>query len=422
MKRVSQEPVIPHVDQAITNVWCEAAERLARPTGLIQRLGGQVSGSNVAQTLVLGWMADSNASLKTLAQQGAAVGLEISAHGLDQRFTTRAAVFVQELCEVALGHVVVADLVALPLLSRFSSVCLEESSPISLPAALKHVFRGNGGKASPAACQGVVRRDMVHGQLTWSRLQDGRKPDRTTPLQACATPTRTLHLRDRGVLDLARWKAEEEQGQVVRRYLRTDVVLWDEQGRPLDLVPWLAVSQQEAGERQVLGGQQKLPRRVFFERVPEEVAERRRRQVRQQKKEQGQTLAARAEWLAGWTIAVTTVPLALLCWREAVVLVRLRWHIEVLFPLWKQHGVLDAWRTNKMARLFCDIYAKRIGLLIQHGLLMISWWHLPHRSLVKAAKAVRRHVAVLSAALDGDLPSWSYPNCGTGWGASQLAS
>lgn len=106
--------------------------------------------------------------------------------------------------------------------------------------------------------------------------------------------------------------------------------------------------------------------------------------------------------MAGWTIAVTTVPPSLLSLPEG--LVRLRWHIGLHFQFWKQHGSLDEWRTSTPTRMLCDIYARLIGLLIQHWLLIIRCWHIADRSLVKAAKAVRSHVAVLSAALDGDLP------------------
>jgi hypothetical protein len=402
MTSVSQEHLIPQVEQAITNVLWKAAEQLARPTGLIQRQGGQVTGRNFAQTLVLGWLANPAASLETLAQQGAAVGLEISAQGLDQRFTTRAAEFLQALFEVALAQVVVADPVAIPLLQRFAGVCLEDSSTMSLPAALKPLFQGNGGKASPAACKIFVRLDMLRGQLTCSPLQNGRKADTATPLETVPTPGRTLHLRDRGFTDLERWKAEDEQGQLVLSYLRSDVLVWDEHGQPLDLVTWLPQAG-ESGERQVLVGQQKLPMRLFFERVPPEVAKRRRKRLRQQNLERGQTLSKRVEWLAGWTIAVTTVPVDLLQLDEALVLLRLRWQIELLFKLWKQHGLLDEWRTKKVERILCEVYAKLLGLLLQHWLLIISCWQEPHRSLVKAAKAVRGQVALLSAALDGDL-------------------
>src|SRR6266568_1123337 len=182
MTSVSQEHLIPQVAQAIQTVLCEAAEHLARPSGLIQRQG-KVSGPLLAQTLVLGWLADPSAGMDALSHQAAEVGLMISPQGWDQRMTRTTAAFLRALFEVALAQVVVADPMAIGLLSRFSGVCLEDSTTISLPADLQDVFRGNGGKASEAACKLFVRLDMVHGQLTCSRLIDGRTADPKTPLK-----------------------------------------------------------------------------------------------------------------------------------------------------------------------------------------------------------------------------------------------
>jgi hypothetical protein len=402
MSNIAQEHLCPQVEQAMKNVLCEAADRLARPTGFIQRQG-KVTGANFAQTLVLGWMSDPNASLETLAQHAAEVGLQIRAQGLDERFTTRAAGFLQALFEVALAQVVIADPVAIPLLNRFAAVCLEDSSTIRLPAALKHVFRGNGGKGSQAGCKIFVRLDMLRGQITCSPLQNSRQADAADPLEALPTAARTLHIRDRGFTDVPRWKAEKEQDQFVLSYLRSDVCLFDQDSKPIDLAILLPTAQ-ASGELNVLvGEQQRLPMRLFFEKVPDAVAEERRRKGRREAQIRGRSYSPRAELLAGWTIAVTTVPAALLNLSESLVLLRLRWQIELLFKLWKEHGLLDEWRTQKAERILCEIYAKLISLLLQHWLLIISCWHEPHRSLVKAAKSVRRHVALLSAALDGDL-------------------
>jgi len=50
-----------------------------------------------------------------------------------------------------------------------------------------------------------------------------------------------------------------------------------------------------------------------------------------------------------------------------MVLLKIRWQIELLFKLWKSHGRVDEWRTKKPARIVCEIYAKLIGLVVQHN-------------------------------------------------------
>jgi hypothetical protein len=245
---------------------------------------------------------------------------------------------------------------------------------------------------------------MLRGGMSCSQLQDGKKGDGASPLREQPVTGRTLHLRDQGFINLPRWQQEQEQEQFVLRYLRSTICLFDRQGQPLDLVQMLSHAE-ELGEREVVvGSSQRVPMRLVCERVPAEVAKQRRKRGRQEARERGQASSKRASILAQWTIAVTTVPSALLSLPEALVLLRLRWHIEWLFTLWKQHGSLDEWRTGNPTRMLCEIYAKLIGLLIQQWLLVISCWHLPDRSLVKAAKAVRCRVVLLSAALEGDLP------------------
>ena len=98
---------------------------------------------------------------------------------------------------------------------------------------------------------------------------------------------------------------------------------------------------------------------------------------------------------------MTNVPVALLSLEEALVLARVRWQIELLFKLWKQHAYIDEWRSKKSWAILCEVYAKLIALVFQHWLLVICCWDYPDRSLVKAAQTVRTFVPLLTSALSG---------------------
>jgi Transposase DDE domain len=407
MESLSQEHLLPQVETALLEVLTTQANALARPTGFVQRQG-KLSGADFVRLLVLGFLHDPQASLEALAQFGADLDIDISAQGLDQRFSVQAATFLSALFEVALTQVVLADPVAMPLLRRFGAVVLEDSTSIRLPDELAGLFQGCGGHhagaGTMAACKLHLRLEMLRGQLSGSSLLDGRQPDSRTPLAEVPLAARTLTVRDRGYLDTDRWMREAQQEVWALTYYKAGIKLFDRQGQPLDLLLELTRIEQQ-GEREVLvGAEQRFPMRLLMTRVPQEVAEQRREYLRREALTHGRGSSHESELLAGWTLVLTSVPASLLSLEEAIVLLRLRWQIELLFKLWKQYGRIDEWRSRNPWRILCELYAKLIAMLLQHWLLVVGCWQDPHRSLSKAAKAVRSHANMLAAALVGDLP------------------
>ena len=81
-----------------------------------------------------------------------------------------------------------------------------------------------------------------------------------------------------------------------------------------------------------------------------------------------------------------------------MVLMRLRWQIELLFKLWKSHGHLGEWRTTNPARILCEVYAKLLALVLQQWMMVASGWGDPERSRCKAAQVVRSYAAELASA------------------------
>lgn len=400
MESVAQTPDMTAVQQALLTVLVEQANALARSTGLIVRQR-QLSGASFASLLILGWLQDPEASLEALAQFGSSLQVQISAQGLDQRFTLPAAVFFKALFEVALTQLVQADPVAIPLLKRFAAVELEDSTSIQLPDELAGLFEGCGGSTEEtglSACKLHLRLDACRGGLQLSPLQEGRAADCATPLAQLPAPVGTLEIRDRGFFDLERIQREREQGRYHLTYLKGGTGLRHRDGRPLDLL-LLLQRQPTPLELDVLVGEVGLPMRLLAVAVPPEVVAQRRKQLIRAAQKHGRSANHEQLLLCAWTIVLTDVPAALLSLPEALLLLRLRWQIELLIKLFKEQGKVDEWRSHKPMRIVCELFAKLIGLLIQHWLLLVSCWQDPHRSLVKAAKAVRSHAILLAYAL-----------------------
>ena len=115
-------------------------------------------------------------------------------------------------------------------------------------------------------------------------------------------------------------------------------------------------------------------------------------------KSNGRPAANAALALADWNVAITNVLRSMLSLAEALVLMRIRWQIELLFKLWKSHGRVDEWRTKNPARILCEVYAKLLGLVFQQWILVASNWVDPVRSLFKAAMIVTSYASELASA------------------------
>src|SRR5437660_12918762 len=64
---------------------------------------------------------------------------------------------------------------------------------------------------------------------------------------------------------------------------------------------------------------------------------------------------------------------------------------------------LDEWQTQNLARILCEVYAKLLGVLLQHWLMLLSCWDDPHRSTIGVSEIVRDQVVVLAHGFGGRL-------------------
>jgi hypothetical protein len=401
-ERSLQMTTVAQLADVLQTLLTTTAEATARATHFVQRRS-KLSGAAFAQALVFAWLANPQATVEARAQVAAVAGVAISPQGLEQRCTERAAVFLEQLLAQAVRLVVAAEPVVVPLLQRFSAVVLLDSSTVVLPDALGPWWPGCGGATAEhtqAALKLQVRFDLVRGTLEGPLLTDGRSHENTSPLQHAPLPKGALRLADLGFFNLEVFAQMSTQGVYWLSRLLLATAVCTPQGTRLDVLRWLAGQQAATVERPVcVGATHRLPVRLLAARVPAEVANQRRRRLHADARRRGGTPSARQLAAADWTLLVTTAPAALLSLREALVLARARWQIELLFKLWKSHGEIDASRSTKPWRVLCEVFAKLLAMLIQHWVLLTGCWSSPRRSLFKAAQTVRQHALHLASML-----------------------
>ena len=388
---------IPDLVPALQTLLTTTADQAGQDSGLIRRVR-RFTGATFVQTLVFGWLAAPDATLDTLAQTAAALGLRITGQGIADRFSPQSADCLARVLAAAIEQAITADPTDLAILNRFAGVVVIDGSVIGLPAALAVQFPGGANQmSSHAALKIGVGVDLLTGRLDGPHLMAARPHDRLLPIQdACVAPT-VLRLADLGFFDLAVLATLTAQQAYWLTRVQIGTVILDPTGQRLDLVALLRQGCKRTLDRPILLGlRERLPCRLLAERVPKVVAHERRQRMRAEARQRGQTVSARKLTLADWTIRVTNVPAEQLSVAEAMVVGRVRWQIELLFKLWKRDGKIDEWRSAKPWRILTEIYAKLLAMVIQHWILVVTSWQYPERSMVKGAQTVRAHACYLA--------------------------
>jgi hypothetical protein len=394
---------IPQVAKSMQKVLNEEARQAGYVTGFVQR-ESKLSGPLFVQTLTFGFMANPDASLEELRQTAAARGLQISAQGLDQRFNEAAADFLKRVLLSAVKQVIKADDVDLEILQRFNGVKLYDSTTIQLPVELAEIWEGCGGsKGVNAALKLDVCIDLSNGQLTGPFLLDGRSHEASSILQKRKLAYKALRIADLGYFDLGVFSNIDKDRAYWLSQIKARTIIYDKDENQLNLVKLLKKQCQHQMELSILVGQtDKLPARLLAQRVPKKVAKERRKNLLAEAKREGKVASQQRLALANWTIYLTNVPPHLLTLKEAMIIARVRWQIELLFKLWKSHGLIDESRSQKPWRKLCEVYAKMTAMIIQHWILLVACWQYPDRSLFKAVQTIEKmafHMACVFSSL-----------------------
>lgn len=390
---------IPQISQAMQTVLGPTAERIGWETRFQQRKS-KLTGSGFVQTLVYGSLSKTDLSYTDLCDSALDVGIAISAQGLEQRFSPASAQLCQKVLEASVGVVLTAQPQAIPLLNRFNGVYLRDSSVVSLPAELHELWPGVGGRLGEStAVKLQVRLEYSSGQLAGPVLHAGRVHDSQSPYQDEALPAGAIRMGDLGFYSLDQFAADQQCGVYTFSRYKIGTCLYDGSDQAIDLLVWLRSQTALQFERPIfLGKRAHFACRLVVERVPQAVAEQRRRKLHEYARKKQVTVSDETLALTDWTLLITDIPLDLLSIPEALVLLTVRWQIELLFKVWKSLFQIDQWRSQDPWRILTELYAKLISVVILNWILLMDGWRTPNSSFWKAALAVRRFATVLAIA------------------------
>jgi hypothetical protein len=378
---------------------------LAR-AGHVVRRQRKFTGQSLLRVLVLTLLHKPDATTADFRATAVTLGLNLSDTAIAKRWQAGQPLidFLRQALERALRKLVAAQPDSAALLEHFTAVFVGDSSVIPLPDALAELFPGCGGAAgtSRAALKLHVLWDLKTGRLEQLHVTAGRAPDAHSPIAVNQAAAGTLLVYDLGYIDLERFATlARQEAQFISR-LRHGTAVLDSAGEPLDLLEYLRRQPPGVVDQAILlGASLRLACRLLAIRVPEEAAHRRRQQARQKARDHGREASTTYLELLGWNLFVTNSAAAQLPWQAVGVLHRARWQIELLFKLWKSHNGLARCRAGASdSERLAVFLAKLLGVLLQHWLLLATVWHVPQRSLLRAARRLRDWLLVVLLSLD----------------------
>ncbi len=398
--------IIARVGGSLQQVFGEIAALASQATGVILRQR-KFDAHSLLKTFVLGFLQNPRACDEELAQMAAQCGADVTPQAIEQRHTPALVAFLESAFRESVKLVIRSNQALAPILQRFASVVLLDSSTFTLPDEMQTQFRGCGGSygSGAAAMKLQTEFDLRSGALVHVQIEAGRSPDGATSRQQARRGEGSLRISDLGYFNVAVFAEMAAAKEYFLSRLQFGTAVLTPDGKSVELLSWLAKQPGPFVDQPILlGKEQRLPCRLIAWRLPEAQASERRRKLRlETMRKRGQEPSSERLAWCDWTILVTNVPLDMLTPPEAVVFYRARWQIELLFKRWKSQDLVAALSGSTPVRQMVRIWSRLIGAVIQHWLLLASAWGDPTKSWSKVCEAIRPFVGRIAAGL----PRWS---------------
>lgn len=364
----------------------------------------KLTASHFVQIMVLGNWLNGRSSLTELAQISNALGVPISASGLNQRINQQATTLLKELLGQCILKGQENEVSKDEFLHQFNGVHVVDSTYLSLPNAMKDEFPGLG-KAGEAGMKLYLNYNYTEGKITALEVTSGKKADQKSCIHLDHAMPKSLHLFDLGFFKqevLAQFN--EKEAYFLCRY-QPQTTLYTQEAA--GMVRWHVGEELRKNGNEVidkvvfLGEKARVPVRLLAKRLPREVAMERRRRAKEKAKKDGRRSTPSESTLAllDWAIFVTNVPEELLSVAQAASLYRLRWQIELIFKCWKSRGHLKEIGAYRYHRVLCQGYGRLIALVLFHFIISPMTIHNRELSLFKAYSLVQYHLYTMIIAI-----------------------
>jgi hypothetical protein len=317
-------------------------------------------------------------SLEDLCRELQKEGIEISKQSLQERFNEQASNFMKKMIEYALSKKL--GLTGKKIESKFGRIIINDSTVFQLPEGYSDRYKGNGGGASKAGIKNQYCYDLLSQEIIDITVQGGTVAD-------CKYELHDLRKNDLRIEDLGYFKVEKfriiqkaEAFYLSRLKFGVSIyTLEKEKYKQLDLLK--VIGKMKAGEIKnmqiYLGEKEKYPTRLVLEKVPEQLANEKRRKLKTDKQNKRKVISQQRLIFCDVNAFITN------CSEEQLPdhLLRqcysLRWQIEIMFKAWKSFFKIDKVKQMKIERFECFHYGCLILIITSTHLLgYYKQWYL----------------------------------------------
>lgn len=324
--------------------------------------------------------------------------VSITKQGIHERFNKQTETFVKVLSTSFLNYFKTEKLPKLGQLEIFTSLNIIDSSSISLHSSLSQLFKGSGGAASGAALKIQLMFDYLIGQIKELTVTSGCDNDQGFDDYFHSIEAGALYLMDLGYFKLNSFKKIREGHAFFVSRLLIGTKLFTLEKHPLDLLATLSTAESSFSQQVLMGAKAQIPVRLITQKLPKEIADRRRQRLKEDHRRRGTKLSKEALALQDWSLYITNTCETQISKEQIHQIYTLRWQIELLFKLSKSLMHIDSMRTTKSSRVIIEIYGKFMAMMLLFLLCEpVRNQCLNQFSFYKACKLLSIHSAGLIA-------------------------
>ena len=380
--------------------------KIARESGFIKRIR-KVNAFDFFLSVTFGALKGSSVTASAIVED---LSEKITRASVNERFTEDACKFFQEVYAHFFKILnATKKNINVDLFKKFNEINIIDSSSWKLPQALKDAFAG----FNKDGCKIQLMLNYKTGTISLFDLTKETYNDKSYSKDISKNISKNINANDLYIFDLGYLVVNAiiniHKGLAFfSRFNPKCIVLYIKKGSQFHKVDILNIVKVFSSSKHItefeyyVGSEsEKIKIRLFVVKVPEEVANQRRRKLRKATKREGYMPSKRALTLCDWSFFMTNIPVQKnIDVKELLALYPLRWSIELYFKQLK--SVLQVHKTEVKSnphRLQCEILGKAIVALFISFCYSTTRAHTWNNfneeiSFEKTVKYFKRHVSI----------------------------